>query len=217
MSFQPYADNKGSIVAIAGKDFAVIAADTRLSDDFKILTRTQSKLFPIGARSVLGSTGCWCDALTFNKILQAREKMYLHDHNREITTPGAAQMLSTMLYYKRFFPYYISNVLAGIDENGRGCVFSYDPVGHCERETYHAGGSAGHLLQPLLDNQIGFKNQNVPLNERPEMTLDRALAILTDAFISAAERDIHTGDTLEIVKIFADRKPERATFQLRND
>jgi 20S proteasome alpha/beta subunit len=33
-------------------------------------------------------------------------------------------------------------------------VFSFDPVGSYERETYRAGGSAASMLQPLLDNQV---------------------------------------------------------------
>lgn len=81
--------------------------------------------------------------------------MYKHAHHKELTTPATAQMLSTVLYYKRFFPYYVSNILAGLDENGKGCVYSYDPIGHCERSNFRAGGSAGALLQPLLDNQVG--------------------------------------------------------------
>jgi 20S proteasome subunit beta 6 len=68
-------------------------------------------------------------------------------------------MLSGMLYGKRFFPYYVSNILGGIDDEGKGCVYSFDPVGSYERERYRAGGTASSLLQPLLDNQIGQKNQ----------------------------------------------------------
>lgn len=37
---------------------------------------------------------------------------------------------------------------------GKGAVYSYDPVGSYERETYKAGGSAAAMLQPLLDNQV---------------------------------------------------------------
>ena len=33
-SFSPYSDNGGSLVAIAGDDYAVIASDTRLSGHF---------------------------------------------------------------------------------------------------------------------------------------------------------------------------------------
>ena len=52
---------------------------------------------------------------------------------------------------------------------GKGCVFSFDPVGSYEREVCRAAGSASSLLQPLLDNQFGFKNQEghnqVPLTK----------------------------------------------------
>lgn len=33
-------------------------------------------------------------------------------------------------------------------------MYSFDPVGSYERETYRAGGSAASMLQPLLDNQV---------------------------------------------------------------
>lgn len=37
---------------------------------------------------------------------------------------------------------------------GKGCIYSFDPVGSYEREEYRAGGSASAMLQPLLDNQV---------------------------------------------------------------
>lgn len=37
---------------------------------------------------------------------------------------------------------------------GNGCVFSYDPVGNYEKSKYNCAGSAGHLIQPFLDNQV---------------------------------------------------------------
>ena len=49
-----------------------------------------------------------------------------------------------------------SNILAGLDDSGRGVIYSYDPVGHMEKCTYRAGGSSVSLLQPLLDNQVSF-------------------------------------------------------------
>nr|QBH72817.1 proteasome subunit beta type [Thermobia domestica] len=212
--FWPYSDNGGSIVAIAGDDYAVIASDTRLSAGFSIYTRKQSKLFKLSDTTVLGCSGCWCDTLTLTRILEARMKMYLHEHHKAMSTPAVAQMLSTMLYYKRFFPYYVSNILAGLDNEGKGCVFSYDPIGHCERGTFRAGGSSGALLQPLLDNQIGYKNMQ---NVVPEpISREKALKILKDVFISAAERDIYTGDGI-IINVITKDGVEVEEFSLRKD
>lgn len=71
-----------------------------------------------------------------------------------MSTQSIAQMLAVMLYSKRFFPYYTFNILGGLDENGVGAVYSFDPVGSFEREGYRAGGSASSLIQPFLDNQV---------------------------------------------------------------
>ncbi|XP_076316262.1 proteasome subunit beta type-1-like [Tachypleus tridentatus] len=212
--FSPYADNGGSIVAIAGEDYAVIASDTRLSAGFSIYTREQSKLYKLSQKTVLGCAGCWCDILTFTRFLEARMKMYENEHHKQMSTPAVAQLITTMLYYKRFFPYYVSNVLAGIDADGRGCVYSYDPIGHCEKVQYRTGGSSSALIQPLLDNQIGFKNMQgvTPL----PIVKERAVGIIKDVFISAAERDIYTGDGI-VMNIITKDGVEEEKFSLRKD
>jgi 20S proteasome alpha/beta subunit len=50
---------------------------------------------------VLGSTGCWCDILTFCKVAEMRLKTYKHTHGKTMVTPAVAQMTATMLYAKR--------------------------------------------------------------------------------------------------------------------
>jgi len=121
--------------------------------------------------------------------------------------------MSTMMYGRRFFPYYVSNILAGL-QDGKGYVYSYDPIGHCERHTYRAGGSSSALLQPILDNQVGLKNMaekpNVPL------TVNRAVDLVTDSFISAAERDIYTGDSV-LISVITENGIESRCVQLRKD
>jgi len=212
--FEPYQDNGGSVVAIGGPGFAVIASDTRLSAGYSIHTRNQSKTHDLNSKTVLGTTGCWCDVLTLTRLMGARIKLYKHEHQKEMTTSAVAQMLSVMLYNKRFFPYYVSNILAGLDEQGNGVVYSYDPVGHCEVGTFQAGGSSGALLQPLLDNQVG--HLNVQLKPTQPLDLTRAIQIIKDVFVSAAERDIYTGDGV-LLKIITAKGVEQQTIPLRCD
>lgn len=94
-----------------------------------------------------------------------------------------------------------------------GAVYSYDPVGNFQRHTYRAGGSAASLVQPFLDNQIALKHQNAP--EVP-LPFEKALRIARDAFTSATERDIHTGDYLEVFVVRADGVT-KTLYELKKD
>jgi 20S proteasome subunit beta 6 len=141
--------------------------------------------------------------------------MYKNQHNKEMSVQSIAQLASIVLYNHRFFPYYTFNIIGGMDEEGKGAVYSFDPVGSFEREQYRAGGSAASLIQPLLDSQIGKKNR-IDAASIPEYTLAEAVQITKDVFTSAAERDIYTGDFVEIWKITA-QGVESELFPLRKD
>lgn len=73
---------------------------------------------------------------------------------QDMSTSAIAQLLSNTLYYKRFFPYYTFNVLAGLDENGAGAVYGYDAIGSFERIPYGVTGSGSALITSILDNQV---------------------------------------------------------------
>jgi len=212
--FSPYEMNGGTILAIAGDDYALIATDTRLSQGFSIHSRDCPKTFHLSDQVILGSCGFHGDVLTLTKTIGARLKVFAQDHNKEMSTKSVAAMLSTILYYKRFFPYYTHNVVAGLDEEGKGAIYSFDPVGSYEREGYRAKGSASAMLQPLLDNQIGGKNQQG--YQKAPIPLKKCIQLVKDVFTSAAERDIYTGDGVSISVITKDGvKTER--FPLRRD
>jgi len=197
--FSPYADNGGTTVAIAGDDFAMIASDTRMTHGYSILSRDQKKVFKLTNQTMLASTGCWADVLTLNKVLDARLTMYFHEHHDSMSTTATAQLLSTLLYWRRFFPYYVSNVLAGLDNEGKGVVYHYDPVGHMEKMKFTAAGASVSLIQPVLDNQVA--GLNMKDGKAPVMTKELARQLIHDSFISATERDINTGDGISLYTI----------------
>uniref|UniRef100_A0A8C7ECT6 Proteasome subunit beta n=1 Tax=Nothoprocta perdicaria TaxID=30464 RepID=A0A8C7ECT6_NOTPE len=203
-----------TVLAIAGEDFSIVASDTRLSEGYAIHSRDSPKCYRLTDKTVIGCSGFHGDCLTLTKIIEARLKMYKHSNNKTMTTGAIAAMLSTILYSRRFFPYYVYNIIGGLDEEGKGVVYSFDPVGSYQKDNFIAGGSATAMLQPLLDNQIGFLNmQNV---ERVPLTLEKALQIVKDVFISAAERDVYTGDALKICIVTKEGIKEES-IQLRKD
>jgi len=157
--------------------------------------------------------GCWSDVSTLHKTLLTRVDMYEHDHGDAMSASALAQLLSTTLYGRRFFPYYAFNVVAGLDAKGDGVVYTYDAVGSYEQVNYAAQGAGQKLIIPLLDNLVGHRTR---LDTPPELTAEEAVKVIKEAFITAGERDIYTGDSVEIITITAAGK-QSEVFKLKED
>ena len=179
------------------------------------------KVFKIGgtdasqsdATLLLSVVGFAADGNALRERLDAIVKLYRYQHGKPMSVKAAAQRLSIMLYQKRFFPYYVHAILGGLDEEGKGAIYSYDPVGSYEREQCRAAGAAASLIMPFLDNQVNFKNQYEPgsgvgheLKERERIPLERGEVedLVKDAFDSAVERHIEVGDGLQMMVITKD-------------
>lgn len=65
-------------------------------------------------------------------------------------------MISIMMYGRRFFPYYTNTVITGLDTDGKGCVFAFDPVGSMTQQLYACEGSAMPLILPILDAHVSL-------------------------------------------------------------
>lgn len=131
-----------------------------------------------------------------------------------MSTQSIAQLLSTTLYRKRFFPYYAFNVLGGLDAEGNGVVYSYDAIGSFENTQYSSTGSGQAYIIPFLDNVIGNNNRQEP---KPVLGAEEVVELLKDAFLSAGERDIYTGDQVEITILRKDVDPQTIHFALKAD
>ena len=103
--------------------------------------------------------------------------------------------------------------MAGLDEEGKGALYSYDPVGSYEREQCRSAGAAASLITPFLDNQVNFKNQYVPGSgeghalqaRKPELLPRKTVEqLVRDAFTSAVERHIEVGDHLQMMIVTKD-------------
>jgi 20S proteasome subunit beta 6 len=212
-----YTDNGGSTLGIAGEDFTILAGDTRSTSGYNINTRYAPKVFKIGADDegkgahiVLSVVGFAADGEALKERLDYMVKVYRYTHDKPISVKACAQRLSTILYGKRFFPYYCHAILGGIDENGKGALYSYDPVGSYEREQCRAGGAAASLIMPFLDNQVNLKNQYEPgsgagqeqVAKVPKPLMRNEVeGLVRDAFTSAVERHIEVGDGLQMMII----------------
>ncbi|AMD20427.1 HDL317Wp [Eremothecium sinecaudum] len=220
--FNPYDDNGGTILGIASEDFAIIAGDTRHTTGYSINSREEPKVFDCGDDIIISANGFAADSDALIKRFQNSVKWYHFDHNKKLKLQSAARNIQHILYAKRMFPYYVHTIVAGLDDEGKGALYSFDPVGSYERNQCIAGGAAAALIMPFLDNQISFKNQYVAESNGTErkplkdLSLEDVIRLVRDAFNSATERHIHVGDNLQIMIVTKDGVKEEY-YELKKD
>ncbi len=200
-------------MCIAGADYAIAAGCTRMSTGYEIMSRTQSKLTELTGKSVLAAAGCMTDIVTLRKMLGARLTQYEQNNGKDMSCDAAAQLLSVTLYYRRFFPYYAFCMIAGLDEQGKGAVYGYDAVGSFQLDVYGAMGSGQNFIMPILDNVVAHHHRQDP---KVPLTVEEAISIVKEVFIVATERDIHTGDNVEI-KVITKAGIQTINFPLKTD
>lgn len=207
--FNPYVDNQGSVMAIAGKNFVIAAGDKRLSNDFSILSRDSSKLCKLTDNVILASCGMYADVMALQKYLKARIEIYRSSNKQEPSLSCLAQLLSVTLYQRRFFPYFAFNILCGKDDDGKFTCYGYDAVGSYESFPYGAQGSGSKLITPVLDRVIGEKSDN--------LTEESAKKLVLETMNGTSCRDIYTGDKVELFILREGGEMITEEYPLRND
>jgi 20S proteasome alpha/beta subunit len=150
-----YENNGGTVMALAGDDFVVIAADTRLSKSYSILSRDCSRLWELSPGVWLGMGGCLADMRALAENMQGLCEDYRFEQGRFPGVEAVAQALSATLYGRRQMPYYAFCVLAGLDRSTRsGAVFTYDAVGNYERVRAACVGGSQSIALPILDQLL---------------------------------------------------------------
>ncbi len=157
----------------------------------------------------------FADFKELTKNLHAKLESYQFRMDRLPGTESFANLVSKTLYGKRFFPYYTFNIVAGLNKNGKGVVYGYDAIGSYGEKRVTAAGSGAHMINPYLDSEVeGYNNPNH--HKKGPLTPEKGVEIMVKAFQAASERDIYTGDTLEIV-VISGKGVEKIQKQLRID
>lgn len=114
--FEPYSDNAGTVVAIAGETFVILAADTRLSEQYMIRSRNWSRLSELAAGVAIGAAGCAADYVGLKHDLITKLKDLSFQGNNVVSIKAISNIVSSKLYDRRELPYLAYTILAGLDE-----------------------------------------------------------------------------------------------------
>jgi len=155
--FDPYVDHGGTVLGLAGRDYCLLAADTRLSEGYMIHSRNHSRILEVGDSSGCGGgwglcgSGCWSDMQALGTSLRHNMNVYKWQTRTGMSVEACSNLLSAIMYGRRMFPYFTFSVLGGVDRQGRGALFRYDAVGSFERVRAVCAGKGEALIQPQLD------------------------------------------------------------------
>lgn len=218
--WSPYQDNGGSVLAVKGKDFAIVACDTRMSEDYNILSREQNKMTALTPKCVIATGGMQADRLTLHKRLKHQLQLYEYRNQKTLGIQSLASLMQQTLYGGRFFPLYCYNLIAGVSESGEGFVYSFDIFGCTESVTHVCYGSGSEQIDPFLDLKVWREHQRdeqgKALGIHHDISKEDAVQVVKDALNSAGERDFQTGDGA-IIHIITANGIETETMELKRD
>ncbi|PCH38974.1 N-terminal nucleophile aminohydrolase [Wolfiporia cocos MD-104 SS10] len=112
--------NGGSVIAMVGKDCVAIASDLRLGNQSLGISSNFEKIFAMTDRVYVGLPGLATDVLTLREQFRYRLNMYTIKEEREIEPETFVHLVSSALYERRFGPYFIEPVVAGMQKQPNG-------------------------------------------------------------------------------------------------
>src|SRR3989338_1930005 len=108
--------NGSAVVAMIGKNCVAIANDMRFGVQQQTVATNLRKSFKITDRCYVGLSGLVTDMQTLHQKFMFRTKLYQLKEEREMKVSTFSNMVSSMLYEKRFGPFFCEPVIAGLEE-----------------------------------------------------------------------------------------------------
>ena len=115
---------------MVGKDCVAIACDLRLGMQALTVSNNFPKIFNYAPSTYLGLTGLATDVNTVSDLFRYKVNMYRLREERHIAPQTLANLVSSSLYEKRFGPFFVSPVIAGINQtSGKPFICGFDSIG----------------------------------------------------------------------------------------
>merc|ERR1712176_541682 len=89
----------------------------------------RQKLFQLTDQTFVGLAGLATDVQTMSQLLDFRIKLYSLREERTMQPKTVGNLVSSMLYEKRFGPYFTEPVIAGLDKDHNPFMCSFDFIG----------------------------------------------------------------------------------------
>jgi 20S proteasome subunit beta 3 len=193
-------------MAMKGKDCVAIAADRRFGIQSQTVSMDFQKVFEMGPRLYVGLAGLATDVQTVSERLRFRVNLYELRENRRIKPQTMLSVISNLLYERRFGPYFIEPVIAGIDPKGEPFVASCDLIG-CPMiaQDFAVSGTCSEQMYGMCESLWV-----------PNMGPEQLFETISQALMNAFDRDALSGWGA-IVHVIEKDKVTTRTLKTRMD
>ena len=176
-------------VGIVCKDGVVVATEHRATMGYLVAHKKTQKLFKIDEHMGLTVAGLVGDAQTLARWLKAEVELYRLKNDKGISIKAGATMMSNILNGRRYSPFWVQLILAGVDGDG-GHVYSLDAAGGSIPDDYVTTGSGSPYVYGVLEDHY---KKGISTKEGAEIAI-RGLA-------AAIKRDAASGNGIELAII----------------
>jgi len=180
--------NGSGMVAMTGKSCVAIASDMRYGIQQHTIADNFHKIFKMHDKLYIGLSGLATDMQTVHAQLEYRLKLYELREDRVIKPTSFAGLVSSMLYEKRFGPWFVEPVIAGLEagekkDEYKPFITAMDLIGApVVTDDFVVGGTASEEL-------YGTCEALYKKNQEPEDLFET----ISQALLAAVDRDCLAG------------------------
>lgn len=186
-------------MAMVGKDCVAIASDLRLGQQSLGLSNKYEKVHQYG-NIFLGLTGLATDAQTLSEVFRMKTNLYKLREERAIEPESFANLVSSTLYEKRFGPYFIGPVVAGINSiTEKPFICGFDLIGCIDfAKDFIVSGTASDQLFGMCESLY-----------EPDLAPEDLFETISQALLNACDRDALSGWGAVVYVITKDKVVKR--------
>ncbi len=181
-------------VALMCKDGIILGADKRATSGYLIADKKAQKIHKIDDALALTIAGSVSDAQMFIKLISAEIKLFKLRTNRAPTVSEVVNVLGLIVYNKirslSAIPAITQFILGGKDVNGFELYDLYPDGSITKIDDFFSTGSGSVMALGVLEARY-----------KKDITVSEGVKLAYDALYAALNRDIASGNGIEIVSI----------------
>jgi 20S proteasome subunit beta 3 len=188
--------NGSAVIAMAGNKCVGIASDRRFGAKQQTIGMDMQRVFKINNRTLIGFGGLATDVSTVYEDLKMKTDLYKLREDRDIKVKTFDNLVSNYLYSKRFGPFFIEPVIAGLDgDDFTPFLSGQDLIGMpVFTENFVVVGTAESSLYGVCETFY-----------KPDLGPDELSEVMAQCIVQATDRDCLSGYGATIYILTPDR------------